>query len=207
MTDTDSHSDDTTGEWYTERMKKMDSQESIAKRLHTVMYRRHIQNLATGRVLDVGCGIGMNLRFTHPESVGVDHNEHSVAETVAAGLRAYTPKELHSRADEYSGYFDSMLVAHVVEHMDKESGVGLLEEYLPYLKPSARIVLITPDKGGYVTDPTHVRFVDFEASRELVESVGFSVKKSYAFPIPRAIGKSRRGNEFVVVGSRAGSAG
>jgi 2-polyprenyl-3-methyl-5-hydroxy-6-metoxy-1,4-benzoquinol methylase len=202
MNDAEPQGEDTTGQWYTDRMKQMDSHESIAKRLHTVMYRRHIQNLATGRVLDVGCGIGMNLRFTAAESVGVDHNEHSVAEATAAGFTAYTPKELHSRAEQYQGYFDSMLVAHVVEHMDKETGVGLLEEYLPYLKPSARIVLITPDEGGYATDPTHVRFVDFDASRELVESVGFAVKRSYAFPIPRAIGKSRRGNEFVVVGTR-----
>jgi len=207
MTDTEPHGTDTTGEWYTERMKKMDSHESIAKRLHTVMYRRHIQNLAPGRVLDVGCGIGMNLRFTSPESAGVDHNEHSVAEARAAGLTAFVPKELHAQAEQYHEYFDSMLVAHVVEHMDKESGVGLLEEYLPYLKPSARIVLITPDEGGYATDPTHVRFVDFAASQELVESVGFSVKRSYAFPIPRSIGKTRRGNEFVVVGIRPAPVG
>jgi 2-polyprenyl-3-methyl-5-hydroxy-6-metoxy-1,4-benzoquinol methylase len=155
-------------------------------------------------VLDVGCGIGMNLRFTSTESAGVDHNEHSVAEARAAGLTAYSPKEFHARAEQYHEYFDSMLVAHVVEHMDRASAVSLLEEYLPYLRPSARIVLITPDEGGYATDPTHVRFVDFAASRELVESVGCSVKRSYAFPIPRFAGKTRRGNEFVVVGIRPG---
>jgi 2-polyprenyl-3-methyl-5-hydroxy-6-metoxy-1,4-benzoquinol methylase len=202
MADEARQGEDTTGEWYTERMRKMDSTESIAKRLHTVMYRRHIQNLAKGRVLDVGCGIGMNLRFTSPDSVGVDHNEHSVAEANGAGLKAFTPKEFHANAEQFRESFDSLLIAHVVEHMDKDSGVGLLQEYLPYLKPSSRIVLITPDEGGYATDPTHVRFVDFAASEELIETVGFSTKKSYAFPIPRSIGKSRRGNEFVVVGVR-----
>ena len=206
MADEARQGEDTTGEWYTERMKKMDSTESIAKRLHTVMYRRHIQNLAKGRVLDVGCGIGMNLRFTAPDSVGVDHNEHSVAEANSAGLKAFTPKEFHANAEQYRESFDSLLIAHVVEHMDKDSGVGLLQEYLPYLKPSSRIVLITPDEGGYATDPTHVRFVDFAASEELIQSVGYSTQKSYAFPIPRSIGKSRRGNEFVVVGVRGTAA-
>lgn len=202
MADAKVGEEDTTGEWYTERMKAMDAKESLAKRAHTVMYRRHIRSLATGRVLDVGCGIGMNLRFVDPQSVGVDHNEHSVAEAKAAGLHAFVPDELHARADEFRGTFDSMLVAHVVEHMDRDTALGLLNEYLPYLKPSARIVLITPDEGGYATDPTHVRFVDFAASRDLLETVGLKVERSYAFPFPRSIGKSRRGNEFVVVGER-----
>jgi 2-polyprenyl-3-methyl-5-hydroxy-6-metoxy-1,4-benzoquinol methylase len=202
MSDAKTGNEDTTGEWYTERMKEMDARESVAKRLHTAMYRKHIRNLALGRVLDVGCGIGMNLRFVSPDSVGVDHNEHSVGEARAAGLNAFVPKELHERAEEFRGAFDSMLVAHVVEHMDRETALGLLNEYLPYLKPSARVVLITPDEGGYATDPTHVRFVDFEASGDLLQSVGLKVQRSYAFPFPRSVGKSRRGNEFVVVGVR-----
>ena len=198
----DPQTGDTSEKWYTDRLKAMDAKESLAKRLHTVMYRRHIQGLTTGRVLDVGCGIGMNLRFLSPESVGVDHNEHSVQVANESGLTAFVPADLHAKAADYEGTFDTILAAHVVEHMDREAGLGLLNEYLPYLKAKARVVLITPQEGGYKTDPTHVRFVDFDGSRDLLETVGLRVTRSASFPIPRAVGKGRRGNEFVVVGER-----
>jgi len=193
---------DTSEQWYTDRLKEMDAKESLAKRLHTVMYRKHIRNLVVGRVLDVGCGIGMNLRFMSADSVGVDHNEHSVAVANESGLIAFVPDDLHAKSADFAGSFDTILAAHVVEHMDRDAGIALLNEYLPYLKPKARIVLITPQEGGYKTDPTHVRFVDFDGSRDLLETVGLRVTRSASFPIPRSLGKQRRGNEFVVVGER-----
>ena len=42
-------------------------------------YRWNLRRQRLGRTLDVGCGIGRNLETLDPGSVGVDHNEHSVA--------------------------------------------------------------------------------------------------------------------------------
>ncbi len=194
---------DSADEWYTKRLQDMDSIDTLAKRLHTAMYSRHIRRLATDRVLDVGCGIGMNLRFLSPESVGTDHNKFSVAVANEAGLRAYTPDELHARAEEFNGAFDTMLCAHIMEHLDFETGLDVLEQYLPYLKPKARIVLLTPQDPECKNDPTHVRYVDLPASRELAEKVGFTVERSFGFPLPPSLGKYRTTNEFVVVAGRS----
>ncbi|HEY7625699.1 MAG TPA: hypothetical protein VH761_01480, partial [Ilumatobacteraceae bacterium] len=38
-------------------------------------YRWNVRRLATGRVLDVGCGIGRCLDFVKPRGVGVDPNQ------------------------------------------------------------------------------------------------------------------------------------
>jgi SAM-dependent methyltransferase len=194
--------DDTTSEWYTKRMTGLGAKLGFIRWAHSIVYRRHIRGLVTGRVLDVGSGIGSNLRFLGSDSVGVDHNAHSVEETKARGLTAYTPDEMHGRAGDFKETFDSILCAHVMEHMDRESGVALLEEYLPYLKTTSRIVLIMPQEAGYRTDPTHVRLVDFDAARDLVEAVGFTVRRSFSWPLPRKYGPKLSSNEFVVMAER-----
>ena len=194
--------DDTAGEWYTKRMTGLGAKLGPVRWAHSLVYRRHVRGLAAGRVLDVGSGIGSNLRFLGPDSVGVDHNEHSVEETKARGLTAYTPGEMHDRAGDFKDAFDSILCAHVMEHMDHETGVGLLEEYLPYLRSGGRIVLIMPQEAGYATDPTHVRLVDFDAAGKLVEAVGFTARRSFSWPLPRRFGPKLSSNEFVVVGER-----
>lgn len=194
--------EDTTGEWYTKRMTGLGAKFGLVRWAHSVVYRRHVRGLAKGRVLDVGSGIGSNLRFLGRDSVGVDHNAHSVAETKARGLTAYVPDELHGRASDFKESFDSILCAHVMEHMDHASGVALLEEYLPYLSPGGRIVLIMPQEAGYRTDPTHVRLVGFDEARALVEAVGFTTVRSFSWPLPRRFGPKLSSNEFVVVAER-----
>ena len=191
---------DTTGEWYTERMAKQGVKSAVLRKAHSIVYKQHIKRLVRGRVLDVGCGIGANLRYLDNGSVGVDHNVHSVELAVQADLDAQTPDAFHGQSDKYAGTFDTILCAHVMEHMDRESGVKLLEEYLPYLRANARVVLITPQETGYATDPTHVRLVDFEAGRDLLEAAGLKVKTTFSFPLPRRFGPKLSANEFIAVG-------
>ncbi len=191
---------DTAAQWYTERMTRIGVRSGLVREVHSLAYRRHIRSLTGDRVLDVGCGIGSNLRYVGAGSVGVDHNAHSVAETVARGFTAYVPEDFHARADEFKGAFDTMLVAHVMEHLDREAGVALLAEYLPYLKPAGWITLIMPQEAGYRTDPTHVRLVGFEAAADLLSAVGFQVSRQFSWPLPRKYGPKLSSNEFVLVG-------
>jgi SAM-dependent methyltransferase len=162
-------------------------------------YRWNIRRLRLGRTLDVGCGIGRNLRHIGPGAVGVDHNAGSVAVARAQGLTAYTREEFLASADCAPASFDSILLAHVVEHMDRAAAVGVLEDYLPFLKPGGRVVFITPQEAGYRTDETHVRFVDFGAVADLAAAVGCTVMRRYSFPFPRVIGKVFPYNEFVAI--------
>lgn len=166
-------------------------------------YRRNIRRLRLGRTLDIGCGIGRNLQHLGEGAVGVDHNPHSVAIARAQGLRAYTVTEFRNSADGIPGSYDTLLLAHVVEHMDREGALHILRDYLQFLKPRARMVLITPQEAGYRSDKTHVRSVDFAGAADLATAVGFEVACRYSFPFPRVIGKVFPYNEFVTVAKRS----
>ncbi|GAV42301.1 class I SAM-dependent methyltransferase [Streptomyces acidiscabies] len=188
---------DTRSSDYTSRLTRLETS-GLKRFLPTqAPYHWNLRRLHLGRVLDVGCGLGRNLLNCSPESVGVDHNPHSVATCRERGLTAYTPGEL----DEPPGSFDSLLCAHVLEHMDADLGVKILAEYLPLIKPGGKVVLITPQEAGYKTDATHVRFVDLTGLREHAETAGVTVTRTYSFPFARPVGKVFPYNEFVLVGT------
>lgn len=186
---------------YTERLARLE-QSGIKRLLPTqAPYRWNLRRLRLGRVLDVGCGLGRNLLNCGPDSVGVDHNPHSVQTCRERGLTACTPDELAAAPDCGPGSFDSMLLAHVLEHVDEDLGASLLEQYLPLVRPGGSVVLITPQEVGYRTDATHVRWVGFEELRGHAARAGIAVRRTYSFPFPRAAGKVFPYNEFVLVGT------
>jgi 2-polyprenyl-3-methyl-5-hydroxy-6-metoxy-1,4-benzoquinol methylase len=163
-------------------------------------YRAHLRRLNLGYVLDVGCGIGRNLLHLDGNGVGVDHNAEAVQRVRALGFTAYTSEEFHRSEHGKPEAFDSMLVAHVLEHVPANIAVELVNEYLPYIKPGGRVVFITPQERGYARDDTHVWFVRHEETAELARKAGLQVEKQYSFPLPRAAGKVFTYNEFVMVG-------
>jgi len=189
-------SQDTAGADYAERLRRLEG--AWWKRVLNVQapYRWNLRRLHLGRTLDVGCGIGRNLINLGPDSVGVDHNATSIATARQRGLVAYTVEEF--LASEYAkpGAFDSMLVAHVVEHMPESDARDVVGMYLPYLKPGGRVLFITPQEKGYASDHTHVRFCGFAEVSSLARDLGLRVEKQYSFPLPRWAGKAFTYNEF-----------
>lgn len=155
-----------------------------------------------GRTLDIGCGIGRNLVNLSADSVGVDHNAHSVEVVRGLGCTAYTADEFHATDVAALESFDSLLLSHVIEHLDRQASRALLDSYIPYLKPDGQIIIICPQEKGYASDATHVMMYDFDDLASLVEDAGFSVEKSSSFPFPRWVGKVFTYNEFVVVATR-----
>lgn len=162
-------------------------------------YRRHLRSLGLGRTLDVGCGIGRNLANLAGNAVGVDHNAAAVAACRARGYVAYTAEEFPESTDAVPGSFDALLFAHVLEHMPRADAVSLVQEYLPYVRCSGRVVMITPQERGFASDPTHVEFLDLDALREIAVACGLHVDRAESFPLPRAMGKWFTYNEFVLV--------
>ena len=192
----------TDGADYTERLVTLET--AGLKRFVPTQapYHWNLRRLKLGRVLDVGCGVGRNLRACSPDSVGVDHNRTSVLTARSRGLRAFTGEEFLASAEFAPGSFDSLLVAHVLEHVTEQDGRGLLESYLPYIRSGGKVVLICPQENGFATDPTHIRFLDFPDLRSQAEGVGLVVQRSYSFPLPRRAGQLFRYNEFVQVAQK-----
>jgi SAM-dependent methyltransferase len=162
-------------------------------------YRWNVRRLDLGRTLDVGCGLGRNLAHLGGDGVGVDHNAASVALARERGLVAYTSEEFLAGAHANEGTFDSLLAAHVVEHMTEDDAIGLLRIYLPFVRKGGKVVLITPQERGYATDATHVRFCGFAEVAALCEKLGLTVARQYSFPFPRPVGRVFPYNEFVTL--------
>ena len=191
---------DTRGEDYAERLATKGG--ARWKRVLNVQapYRWNLRRLKPGFVLDVGCGLGRNLGHLDGNGVGVDHNATAVSVARAAGLTAFTPEEFHASEHATEGRFDTLLMAHVAEHMTPSDAAGLIAEYAPFVRSGGGIVLICPQERGYRSDPTHVTFTDLDAMAALVEGADGRVERRMSFPFPRAAGRLFTYNEFVVAG-------
>lgn len=162
-------------------------------------YRWHIRRLRLGFVLDVGCGIGRNLAHNRGSGVGVDHNAEAVATAKRRGLVAMLPDEFLRSPYATAGRFDSLLLAHVVEHMRHDEARELVASYLPYVRAGGMVVLVTPQEAGFRSDATHVEFTDHAALERLARENALVPVRAYSFPFPRPVGRIFRYNEFVLV--------
>jgi SAM-dependent methyltransferase len=174
------------------------------KRLLNVQapYQWNLRRQELGKTLDVGCGIGRNLATLAPGSVGVDHNAASVAIARERGFTAYTSEEFVSSPHAVNGSFDSMLLAHVIEHMAAKLGEQLVREYLPYVRPGGKVFFICPQERGYKSDATHERFTTNEDLAALARSVGLVPERAASFPFPRFAGKAFTYNEFNLLATK-----
>ena len=166
-------------------------------------YAWNLRRLSPGFVLDIGCGIGRNLVNLRGHGVGVDHNPHSVKVAISRGLLAFTTEEFALSQFNTPGRFDTILLAHVAEHMLEQEAVDLLKIYVPLLKSQGQAILISPQEYGFRSEPTHVQFMDFETLRAIANAVGFVTVKEFSFPFQRIFGRVFKYNEFVSVCRRA----
>jgi SAM-dependent methyltransferase len=168
-------------------------------------YRWNLRRLRPGYALDIGCGVGRNLLHLEGHGVGIDHNSASVEVARKRGLHAFTPDEFEASSFNSPERFDSLLLAHVAEHMTKPEAVSLLRRYQPLLKAEGRVILIAPQESGFRSDPTHVEFMDFGALREVARDAGLKTIEEYSFPFPRVCGRFFRHNEFVSISEKSRS--
>ena len=167
------------------------------------IYRWNLQRLKPARTLDIGCGIGRNLVNLDRLSVGIDHNLESVEVARRRGLTALTPDEFRTSPFNEVGAFDSLLLAHVVEHMTRPEACDLISTYLPNLRQGGRLILITPQEAGFKSDASHVQFMDFAALVGLCRDLELETVVRFSFPFPRFAGSIFAYNESVVVGRKS----
>lgn len=167
-------------------------------------YRFNLRRLRPGRMLDIGCGVGRNLAHVREPGIGVDPNAACVARARARGLDARTPDAFLASPDARHGAFDSLLVAHVLEHLPAEGAAPLVTPYLRFLRPGGALILITPQEAGFASDATHMTFLDLAALGALARGLGLEVERGFSFPFLRAAGRAFRYNEFVLLARKPG---
>lgn len=195
MTDHSASSEDD----YAERLSTV--QGTWWKRLFPVQaaYAWNLRRLDLGFVLDVGCGVGRDLENLRGNGIGVDVSETAVRFCREKGFEAYLKSEFDASGIASRHTFDSVLIAHVLEHMTRLEAVALLDEYRPLARAGGKIVLICPQERGYASDESHVTFLDSHDLIEIAHEAGLAVERVYSFPFPRRLGKLFVYNESVVV--------
>ncbi|MGC9941884.1 MAG: class I SAM-dependent methyltransferase [Verrucomicrobiota bacterium] len=110
-----------------------------------------LDDLAPGRVLDVGCGDGQFLYRMHQAGwsvAGLDFDSKAIdAAKMKYGQHGF--ELLHSDlADAHfpDNSFDAITMHHVIEHVPKP--VAFLAEAKRILKPGGRLVAVTPNAGS-----------------------------------------------------------
>lgn len=187
---------------YTQRLMVSVQRSSGLRRLAQLPYRRNIRRLRPGRILDIGCGVGRNLVFLDGNGVGVDHNATSVAVARQRGLTAYTPEEFIESTDAVDGSFDSLLIAHVLEHLAHDDASRLLQDHLRYVRPGGSVIAICPQQRGQASDPTHVTPFPAPQLQALLESCALRAVSITSFPFPTWAGRFFAYNETVASGRR-----
>ncbi len=165
-------------------------------------YRWNLKRLKPGKTLDVGCGIGRCLATLPPGSIGIDHNPHSIDIINRAGLVGFLPDDFRNSNYYILGGYDTLLLSHVLEHMSLDEGAHLIKEYAPLVKLGGLAILICPQEKGFTTDDSHVTFLNDGALRLMLTTAGYTVERSYSFPLPRIFGKIFTYNEFVAIGRK-----
>ena len=184
---------------YCERLVRLQSSKWKTLLRVQAPYRWNLRRLKPGFTLEVGCGIGRNLSHLDGNAVGVDTNPYVVAVAREAGFRAFTPEEFAASEWNRAGAFDSLLLAHVAEHMRRDQLLELIQEYLPRVCSGGKVILITPQEAGFRTDATHVEFMDLGRLRGVSDELGLLLLRDFSFPFPRVFGRLFAYNEFVSV--------
>jgi SAM-dependent methyltransferase len=169
-------------------------------------YKYNLRRQSLGKVLEIGAGLGRNQAFLD-DSVGVEHNPRSAQLCQSMGYRVLTPVNFHEEFKSLKGLeavFDSILMSHVLEHIEYENQVNVLKEYIPFLKSNGKIFLITPQEVGHKSTDSHITWTDFDRLEMIINQIGseFKIIKSFSFPFPRLFGKVFKYNEFNVLASR-----
>jgi SAM-dependent methyltransferase len=197
----------TRGEDYAERLIRL--QTPTWKRWLDVQapFRWNLRRLDPGFTLDIGCGIGRNLVHLAGHGVGIDTNEYCVRAARARGLTAFAPDEFRSTDYNRAARFDTILLAHVAEHMTEDEVVALLQQYETLLRPGGRLIVLSPQEAGFRSDRTHVQLMDFVRLARIVNRLGFQPERAFSFPFPRWTGPWFTYNEFVVVSRKPAPGG
>jgi SAM-dependent methyltransferase len=150
-------------------------------------YIRHAVKHLVSPVIDFGCGIGEHLSQLGKDSIGLEVNQSSIDYCRSIGLNVvnFDPeKDQYQLAFLESGKYKSMLISHVLEHLDNPDRI-LKSLFAACGRLGVeRVFICVPGKLGYAHDSTHRTFIDMKYIHEkgLTESASFKLTSSGYFP-------------------------
>jgi SAM-dependent methyltransferase len=145
----------------------------------------HLEDVAPGRLLEVGCGNGAFLATAASSgwsAVGVDFDPRAVAAAASLpGVQAWAGDLLEAPFEESD--FNAIVMNNVLEHLDRP--LETLTRCRQLLKPGGRFVAVTPNsrsmghglfKSGWrgLEPPRHLNIFGPTSLRKIARQAGFS---------------------------------
>ena len=178
----------------------MDLEYLRGRSLKALIYRRNflyprICRYLSGRVIDVGCGLGDFLTF-RPNTVGIDVNPEIVGWCRSQGLEADLLLD-GSRLPFPDKAFQGAVMDNVLEHISEPDGI--LAEVRRVLEPGGNFVVGVPGRRGYASDPDHKVFYDEESFVRTLHDAGFSRIDLFHMPF-RSSWLDKRMRQYCIYG-------
>jgi len=142
-----------------------------------ILYPRLCRYLS-GRVVDIGCGIGDFLKF-RANTMGIDINPLTIDYCKKQDLNAALIQGTSWPFDNHS--FDGAVLDNVLEHIEHPD--PLLLETFRILKKGGALIIGVPGRKGYQIDPDHKIYYDNERLKDVAGKAGFVPIKSFRTPL------------------------
>jgi SAM-dependent methyltransferase len=108
-----------------------------------------IQAVPDPRVLDFGCGFGQMLNALRLAGVtnadGLDIEPEAIKFCKAQGIRCTDSLANPEFFQEHCGYYDFIIMSHVLEHFPKEQMIDQLKKLKLLLKPGGALIVMVPN--------------------------------------------------------------
>jgi SAM-dependent methyltransferase len=142
-----------------------------------ILYPRLAAQLS-GKVLDVGCGIGDFLKFRR-NTIGIDINEFNVSHCNQIGLEAY--KITDGKYPFNDKTFDGAILDNVLEHLSDPTVT--INEISRVLTEGGTLIIGVPGIKGYTMDDDHKMFYTEDQLEGLLLKHNFSLVKYIYGPL------------------------
>lgn len=173
---------------YSESYLAYQKDRSAIRKWVRLLYIRHAIKHLIEPVIDLGCGIGEHLAHLGKDSIGLEVNQRSVDYCLKTGLNV---EYMNTEEDQYqlsfleSGRYNSMLISHVLEHLDNPDVVFRKLLFACDRLGVKRIFVCVPGIKGFAHDTTHRTFIDkkYLEDHGLVDVEKFQLVHLGYFPV------------------------
>lgn len=101
------------------------------------------------KILDFGCGFGQVIfslqRNGYKNIAGADINEVAIKHLKENGISVYNLESDTSFYNEHDGYFDFVIMSHVLEHIQKNEVIKQLKLIRGLIKPGGGLIVMVPN--------------------------------------------------------------